>query len=147
MRMQRPTRRASLKLLALMALAVLTLSPHLAHGQPYPVGARFGRLCIVPRTTGVILIPFTGAEIRVDAPLADVLATFPMMYQGRARLGVGMVARDPGLILRFAMPSFMSELGESYSSEFNPPPPWPLPLDSVAVNWEPQPGISLFSDI
>ena len=136
------------KLPVLIALFVLVTSPHDSGAQPYPVEASFTPLCIIPKMTegsrlvpgGNRLVPFTGLEVVVDAPLPDVLATFPLKHQGRDRISVGMMALTPGLSLRFATPSVIDYFWTIGAIDFLPSPPWPAPLDSVVVSWRPWPG-------
>jgi len=131
------------KPIVLAMVATLLLATK-AEAQPYPWYAEFGGICILPRQGDVWYVPFDGIDVGVWAPAESILATFPHEWQGRTRIGVLADVREPGMLLKFTPPLDLGVFVIRGEPEFDPPPPWPSPLDSLRVNWPPWESIDVF---
>jgi hypothetical protein len=118
--------------------AIALIIPFQAAAQPYPWNARFGWLCIVPENSapreGSWYIPFTGINLRIEAPPESVLATFPTTWQGRDRVDVRMDVREPGMVITL-QPPLIAYVHVLREVSFEPPHPWPVPVDSLIASW------------
>jgi hypothetical protein len=124
------------------AIVAVALLPPAVTAQVYPWTAEFGGGCVLPRGSAWFS-PFGSVFISSSAPPESLLATFPSQWQGRDRIGIAMDMREPGMTLKFEAPTSLYAIVQG-DVEFEPPIPWPSPVDSLTAMWPPLPMVGSF---